>query len=130
MKQHGGAHNNRQHRDSIWRLYQRYTETEVKKSVRCRQIIDPSHKVDAKYAMQTVLTVDGKTISGVLIGQDDDNVTLMSNPEAKQPTVIPQDDIDVMIPSSVSMMPKALMDQYTKDEIFELMAYLESVSPN
>ncbi len=66
---------------------------------------------------------------GVLIKEDDDNVTLMSNPEAKEPTVIPQDDIDAMVPSSVSMMPKALMDQYTKDEIFELMAYLESVKP-
>jgi hypothetical protein len=30
------------------------------------------------------------------------------------------------VPSSVSMMPKALMDQYTKDELFELMAYLEN----
>ena len=94
-----------------------------------REILDPSHKVDAKYAMQRILTIDGKTITGVLIKEDDDNVTLMSNPEAKEPTVIPQDDIDAMIPSSVSMMPKALMDQYTKDEIFELMAYLQSVDP-
>ncbi len=94
-----------------------------------REILDPSHKVDAKYAMQRILTVDGRTITGVLVKEDDDNVTLMSNPEAKEPTVIPQDDIDAMVPSSVSMMPKALMDQYTKDEIFELLAYLESVKP-
>jgi hypothetical protein len=26
------------------------------------------------------------------------------------------------------MMPKALLDQYTQDEIFEILAYLESVS--
>ena len=45
----------------------------------------------------------------------------------KEPTVIPQDDIDAMVPSPNSMMPKALLDQYTKDEIFELMAYLESI---
>lgn len=91
-----------------------------------REILDPSHKVDAKYAMQRILTIDGQTITGVLIKEDDDNVTVMTNPEAKEPTVIPQDDIDAMVPSSVSMMPKALMDQYTKDEIFELMSYLES----
>ena len=94
-----------------------------------REILDPSHKVDAKYAMQRVLTVDGHTITGVLIAEDDDNVTLLSNPEAKEPTVISQDDIEAMVPSSVSMMPKALMDQYTKDELFELMAYLESIAP-
>ncbi|MCG8649973.1 MAG: c-type cytochrome, partial [Pirellulales bacterium] len=94
-----------------------------------REILDPSHKVDAKYAMQRVLTVDGRTITGVLVKEDDDNVTLLSNPEAKEPTVIPQDDIEAMVPSSVSMMPKALLDQYTKDEIFEIMAYLESIDP-
>jgi putative heme-binding domain-containing protein len=91
-----------------------------------REVLDPSHKVDAKYAMQRILTLDGQTITGVLIKEDDDNVTVMTNPEAKEPTVIPQDDIDAMVPSSVSMMPKALMDQYTKDELFELMAYLEN----
>ncbi|MCP4778185.1 MAG: hypothetical protein GY880_28555, partial [Planctomycetaceae bacterium] len=68
------------------------------------------------------------TVTGVLLSEDDDKVTLLSNPEAKEPTVILQDDIEAMVPSSVSMMPKALMDQYTKDEVFEILAYLESVA--
>ena len=80
--------------------------------------------------MQRILTVDGRTVTGVLLGEDDDKVTLLSNPEAKQPTVIPQDDIEAMVPSSVSMMPKALLDQYTKDEVFEVMAYLENAASN
>lgn len=94
-----------------------------------REILEPSHKVDAKYAMQRVLTVDGRTITGVLIQQDDAQVSLLSSPETQEPTIIRQDEIDAMIPSSVSMMPKALLDQYTKDEILELLAYLESVNP-
>lgn len=94
-----------------------------------REILDPSHKVDAKYAMQKVLTFDGQTYSGVLVKEDDDNITLLANAEA-EPVVIPQDDIDAMVPSSVSMMPKALLDQYTKDEIFEILSYIESVDPN
>ncbi|MAI31747.1 MAG: c-type cytochrome [Rubripirellula sp.] len=93
-----------------------------------REVLEPSHKVDAKYVMQRILTVDGRTITGVLLSEDDDKVTLLSNPEAKEPTVILQDDIEAMVPSSVSMMPKALMDQYTKDEVFEVLAYLESVA--
>lgn len=91
-----------------------------------REILDPSHKVDAKYAMQRVLTADGQIINGVLMSKDDDTVTLMVSPDAKEPTVIGQDDIEQMSPSSTSIMPKALLDQYTKDEIFELLAYLES----
>lgn len=93
-----------------------------------REVLEPSHKVDAKYVMQRILTVDGRTVTGVLLSEDDDKVVLLSNPEAKEPTVILQDDIEAMVPSSVSMMPKALMDQYTKDEVFEVLAYLESVA--
>ena len=79
--------------------------------------------------MQQILTVDGRTLSCVLIKQDDDTTTIPSSPEAKEPTVIAQDDIEAMVPSPNSIMPKALMDQYTKDEIFELMGYLESIAP-
>ncbi len=93
-----------------------------------REILDPSHKVDAKYAMQKILTVDGRTLKGVLVKEDDDNVTLLASPEA-EPTVVPQDDIEVMVQSPISIMPKALLDQYTKDEIFEIVSYIESVDP-
>ncbi|WP_145168629.1 c-type cytochrome [Rubripirellula lacrimiformis] len=91
-----------------------------------KEILDPSHKIDEKYLMQRILTVDGRTITGVLVKEDDDNVSLMPSAEAKAPIVVAQDDIEAMVPSSVSMMPKALMDQYTKDEVFELMSYLEN----
>jgi putative heme-binding domain-containing protein len=94
-----------------------------------REILDPSHKVDQKYLMQKVLTADGQTITGILVSEDDDSVSLIASPEAKEPLRLARDDIDAMIPSSISMMPKALMDQYTKQEIFELLAYLESVDP-
>lgn len=89
-----------------------------------REVLEPSHKVDAKYVMQRILTADGRTLTGVLVEETDDVVKLLTNPESKEPTIIPQDDIEAMVPSSVSMMPKALLDQYTADEIYELMAYL------
>jgi len=94
-----------------------------------REILDPSHKVDAQYQMHQVLTADGRVVSGIIIKEDDQSVTILENPEAPEPTVIAQDDIDELLPSKNSMMPKALMDQYTKDEIFELMFYLQSIDP-
>ena len=92
-----------------------------------KEILEPSHKVDAQYAMQKVLTADGQVINGILIKEDADKITLMVSPDAKEPTVIDQDDIEQMTPSAASIMPKALLDQYTKDEIYELLAYLESM---
>ncbi|GAA5506686.1 hypothetical protein Rcae01_02139 [Novipirellula caenicola] len=95
-----------------------------------REIIDPSHKVDAKYAMHQILTVQGRVVTGIILNEDKDNVTVLENPEAKSPTVIAQDDIEEMVQSPNSMMPKGLMDQYTQDEIFEMLWFLETADPN
>lgn len=92
-----------------------------------REILEPSHKIDAKYATQKILTVEGKVILGILAAEDDDKVTLVSDPTAKEPIVVLQDDIEDMVRSSTSMMPKALMDQFNKDEVLELMMYLKSL---
>jgi len=89
-----------------------------------REILEPSHKIDPKYTMQNVLTVDGRVVSGIVASANDDQVELTVSPDAKQPTVIPRDDIEQMTPAPTSIMPKALLDQFTKDEIFELLAYL------
>ncbi|WP_442507623.1 plastocyanin/azurin family copper-binding protein [Novipirellula sp. SH528] len=95
-----------------------------------REIIDPSHKVEAKYAMHQILTVEGRVVTGIILNEDKDNVTVLENPEAKEPTVISQDDIEEMVQSPNSMMPKGLMDQYTQDEIFEMLSFLENADPN
>lgn len=92
-----------------------------------REILEPSHRIDEKYAMQQVLTIDGQTYTGVLVGKTPDTISLLASAEAKEPTVIAEDDIEIMKSSSISIMPKALMDQYTKDEVFELLAYLKSL---
>ncbi len=91
-----------------------------------REILDPSHSIDEKYAVHMVLTIDGETKSGLLVKETDDEIALLENPEAKEPIVLLQDDIEDMIKTSTSMMPKGLMDRFTKDEIFEIMAYLEN----
>jgi putative membrane-bound dehydrogenase-like protein len=93
-----------------------------------REVIDPSHKIDDKYAMRRILTVDGQTLSGIVIAEDKNAVSILASQEATLPTVIARADIEEMNTSKVSMMPKALLDQYTQDEIFEILAYLESVS--
>ena len=92
-----------------------------------REVLEPSHKVDSKYAMYQVLTVEGRVLTGIILAEDDDKVTLLENPEAKNPTVVLQDDIEEMVKSPNSMMPKGLMNQYTKDEVFEMMAYLKGL---
>lgn len=89
-----------------------------------REIVDPSHKIDPKFAVQVVITVDGKIVSGIVASEDKDTISMIVNPEAPEPTVIKRDAIDEIEKSSKSLMPKALLDRFTKDEIFELLSYL------
>ena len=94
-----------------------------------REILEPSHRIDPKYAVHLVVTTEGKTVSGIVSSEDKTSVSLLINPEAKEPTVIKKDDIDEMVKTSTSMMPKALLDRFTKDEVFELVAYLLAANP-
>jgi len=91
-----------------------------------REILDPSHRIDPKYAVQLIETVDGRIITGIVKTEDKTSVSIVDNPEAPKPTVIQRSDIEEMVKTSKSMMPKALLDRFTKDEIFELLAYLVS----
>ena len=94
-----------------------------------REILDPSAHVDPKYAVRLLLLLDGRSVSGLVVAEDEDAVSLLSDPEAKTPQVFKRDDILDMAQSDVSLMPKALLDRFTEDEIFELLAYLKGLEP-
>ncbi len=93
-----------------------------------REVIEPSHKIEPKYIVRKVITLDGDVISGIVVAEDKETISILPNPESPEPTIIAQDDIDDMIKSSVSIMPKGLMDRFTEDEIFELLSYLRSIN--
>ena len=59
------------------------------------------------------------------MSQDDEKVELIDNPESTEPTVILQDDIEDMVKTSKSIMPKGLLDNFTQDEIYEMFYYLQ-----
>ena len=94
-----------------------------------REVLDPSHRIDPKFAVQMIATDDGKVFTGIVKAEDKQTISLLVNPEAPKPTVIKRSEIDEMVKTSKSMMPKALLDRFTKDEIYELMAFLISLSP-
>ena len=90
-----------------------------------REILDPSYKVDPKFAVQIIFTEDGRVISGVVTEETKDSVTIVSNPESPRPAEIARDDIAEIQKTSTSLMPKGLLDRFSQDEIFEILGYLE-----
>jgi putative heme-binding domain-containing protein len=93
-----------------------------------REMLDPSHKIESKYAVYNIVTSDGLVKSGIVTNQDQDSITVVSNPENPQPETIDRDDVEELVKTSASLMPKGLLDRFTKDEIFELVALLKSAS--
>lgn len=89
-----------------------------------KEILEPSLRIESKYAVQSVLTSSGKVYSGILVAEDKDSLALITSPEQLEPTKIPRDDIDEIVKSSKSIMPLGLLDQYTQDEIFEILNFI------
>ncbi len=93
-----------------------------------REIIDPSHKIDPKYASHSILTRDGQVYSGVIVAESEKSISLINNPDQIKPTVVERSEIEDMVQSPKSIMPAALLDQFTQDEIFELLAYVKEAN--
>jgi putative heme-binding domain-containing protein len=89
-----------------------------------REILEPSHKIDPRYATQNVLTTDGKVYAGIVAAEEKDAIHLVASPEQAAPLVIARNDIEQMTPSATSIMPTGLLDNFSQDEIFEILALL------
>ena len=94
-----------------------------------REMLEPSHQIESKYVVRKIITLDGEILSGIVLSEDAKSISLLANPESPEATVVAKDDIEEMVQSSVSIMPKALLDRFSEDEILELLAYLRHVSP-
>ncbi len=92
-----------------------------------REMFEPSHRIDPKYAVHIVVTDSGKVITGIVTAEDATSVSILDNPEAKQPVVLQRSSIEEMVKTSTSMMPKALLDRFTKDEVLEILAFLQGL---
>jgi putative heme-binding domain-containing protein len=89
-----------------------------------REILEPSYKIDPKYAVKVVVDVNGKSTSGIVTAEDTKSISILENPELPNSKVIQKSDIEEIIPSSVSMMPKALLDKFSREEIIEILSYI------
>ncbi len=88
-------------------------------------LIEPSKKIDDKYKTQTFLLASGKTISGIVMEEDEKVVKLVENPMVKTDIVeVDKRDIEDRNASDISIMPKGLLDTLTVDEVLNLLAYV------
>ena len=90
-----------------------------------REILEPSIKIDEKYVTQKFSMESGEIISGVVLFEDDLMIRYVENPLANaSPKAIRVADIEDRSISKVSIMPKGLLDNLTREEILDLIAYV------
>jgi putative membrane-bound dehydrogenase-like protein len=86
-------------------------------------VVDPSAAVPADFRQATVITVDGRVITGAVSQRTDTTVTIQTaNGEVR----LPARDVDELTISPQSMMPDGLLDKLTEDQTRDLFAWLMS----
>jgi putative heme-binding domain-containing protein len=104
----------------LTKLDPKYTKLDL-----LRHILEPSLKIDEKYQTYIFETKAGKTITGMIVVDAPQAITIIENPLAKTPPKeIKKADIESKTKSPVSLMPKGMLDKMTRDEIIDLLAYI------
>ncbi len=94
----------------------RFQRKEVLESV-----LFPSLVISDQFAAKTVVTLDGRTFSGLVGPAGDDVVVLQSNGEK---VAVAKSNIDEVVPSKKSAMPEGLFGTLSLEEIADLFAYI------
>ncbi|MCA9083458.1 MAG: PQQ-dependent sugar dehydrogenase [Planctomycetaceae bacterium] len=100
--------------DSVGR---RLTKTQILDS-----IINPSSQINPEFATWTIVSTDGRVLSGLLVERTDDHISLRT--VRNETTVVPRSDVEEFIRQTTSLMPDRLLAGLTTQQIADLLAYL------
>lgn len=88
-------------------------------------VLDPSALIGKDYQAHLVATSDGRILTGIIKGESEDAITLLT---ANETITIPRDEVEERQVSDLSMMPDDLWANVSNHEIRSLVAYLASPS--
>ncbi|WP_422925781.1 PQQ-dependent sugar dehydrogenase [Singulisphaera sp. PoT] len=88
-------------------------------------ILDPSRRIEPKFAAFLALTADGRSVTGQLVRRDDSEIVLRDSQD--QQIALPAKDVEQLQPSLRSLMPDQQIASLTAQEAADLLAYLSSL---
>jgi len=92
-----------------------------------QQILEPSTEINKQYQTWVAALHDGRVIAGLMLEQLDSAITLLPNPLKPESKIsLPKDGIEELEASSVSTMPLSLLITYNRDEILDMLAFIQS----
>ena len=97
----------------------------LKRSELADAIVYPSKQVVERFKASMIATVDGKTQTGFITEQTDDDVTITDIDN--NITRIPREDIEEIKAQNKSLMPDTLLNGLSNNEINDLLTFLNSL---
>ena len=90
-------------------------------------VLEPSKVISDQYEATVFVTETGKQIVGRVVNLNQDHLMVSENMlNPGKLTTIQRSQIDEMFTSKTSMMPNGLLNNLSKDEILDLIAYVKS----
>ncbi len=103
-------------------IAKRFTRREVLES-----ILYPSHAISDQYMSKKVLMLDGRVFVGMV--SDAGGGFLSVRDSKNRVTQLDQSKVDQVLPNNSSIMPSGLLDTLTLQQISDLLAYMNVISP-
>jgi putative heme-binding domain-containing protein len=105
--------------------------TESVKRLRGRELLahvfDPSLEIADRYRVIQFVLDDGRVVSGVVVGESDDEIRVVPNllDPSRTLSLSPR-RVEERIPARVSAMPAGLVNVLSREEIVALVAFVEA----
>ncbi len=91
-----------------------------------RQILEPSLVISNRYRNFQFELKNGDELLGMIVKEDGENLTVQTGPSDALVQMFKKSDIKMQQPQNTSPMPMGLLNQLSKEQIFDLLAYIES----
>ena len=88
-------------------------------------ILDPNRAVESKFVVYTAITTDGRTLTGMLVDEAGDSITLLAN-EGKRVTLA-RSEIEEFASGNKSLMPEGLEKDVTAQDLADCIALVANL---
>jgi len=90
-------------------------------------VLEPSKAISDQYESIIVVTDDGQVITGKIVNLSGPQLRIMTDMlDPGSLKSVRRGAIESIRPSPISMMPEGLLNNFSKEEVLDLIAYLQS----
>jgi len=87
-------------------------------------IVHPSNHISDQYGSYRVLTDEGLVLTGLVVKQDNGDLTVYPIDENAKAVEVAADQVELIEESKISQMPENLLDRLNAEELRDLITYL------